>query len=151
MRRGGAPRPETRFVGEELEPQGSQSLDFDLLAASLRADAVDAETFFRVLAAKLADALGDRVTLERGKGLLKRDRPVTGLVVDLTSAGAGSVLSARQEHNDVACTVANRVRGIAVSNKAVPMAQWIEALVANLGEEAKRSEKTWAALHGLLS
>ena len=101
VRRGEESEARKRFVGEELEPQGGQPLDFDLLAASLRADAVDAETFFRVLAAKLADALGDRVTLERAKGLRKKDRPATGLVVDLTSAGAGAVLSARQEHNDV--------------------------------------------------
>ena len=121
-----------RFVGEELEPQGGQPLDFDLLAASLRADAADAETFFRVLAAKLADALGIAVTLERAKGLRKQDRPATGLVVDLTSAGAGAVLSARQEHNDVICTVANRVRGIALSTKPVSMGQWIETLVASL-------------------
>lgn len=122
-----------------------------MLAASLRADASDADTFFKVLAAKLVDALGDRVTLERAKGLLKRDRPVTGLVVDLTSAGAGTVLSARQEHNDVRCSVARPVRGIVVSNKPVPMSEWIGTLVSALAEEAQRSEQTWRALHGLLS
>jgi hypothetical protein len=138
-------------VGEELEPHGGQSLDFDLLAASLRADAADADTFFRVLAAKLVDALGDRVTLERAKGMFKRDRPVTGVVVDLSTSGAGTVLTARQEHNDVACAVARPVRGIVVSNKPVPMAEWIETLVAALAQEADRSEQTWKALHGLLS
>ena len=35
-----SPRHETRFVGEELEPQGGQPLDFDMVAASIRADAV---------------------------------------------------------------------------------------------------------------
>jgi hypothetical protein len=31
------------------------------------------------------------------------------------------------------------------------MPEWIEELVAALADEAKRSQQTWNALHGLLS
>jgi len=122
-----------------------------MVAASIRADAADAETFFRVLVAKMSDALGDRVSVKRSGGLLKRDRPVTGVEMDLTNSGEGVVLAATREHNAITCTVARRVRGISLSTKQVPMPEWIEELVAALGEEAKRSEQTWKALHGLLS
>jgi hypothetical protein len=122
-----------------------------MVAASIRADAADAETFFRVLVTKMSDALGDRVTVKRSGGLLKRDRPVTAVEMDLTSAGAGLVLAASREHNAITCTVARRVRGISLSTKEVSMPEWIEELVSALGEEAKKSQQTWSALHGLLS
>ncbi len=137
-------------MGEEIEPQREES--FDLVAAQVRANAADTGTFFRVLASELAQALGDRVKLERSGGLLKRDRPVTGIELDLTGAGAGTILSARREKGGVvACTVARRVRGIVLSTKQVSMSEWVEELVSALGDEARRSEQTWKALHGLLS
>jgi hypothetical protein len=137
--------------GGALEPQSDTLPGFDMVAASIRADAADMESFFRVLVAKMADALGDRVTVKRSGGLLKRDRPVVAVEMDLTSAGAGVVLAAQREHNAIACTVVRRVRGIALSTKQVSMPEWIEELVTALGEEAKRSQQTWSALHGLLS
>jgi len=91
---------------------------FDMVAASIRADASDTETFFKVLVAKMSDALGDRVTIKRSGGLLKRDRPVTGVEMDLTNAGEGIVLAAVREHNAIACTVVRRVRGIAPLHQA---------------------------------
>jgi hypothetical protein len=137
-------------MGEEIEPRGEAG--FDLVAAQVRADACDTATFFKVLAFKLSDALGDRVKLERSGGLLKRDRPVTGIELDLTAAGEGTVLSARHERGGaVVCTVARRVRGIVLSTKQVSMPDWVEELVSALGDEAGRSEQTWKALHGLLS
>jgi ATP phosphoribosyltransferase regulatory subunit HisZ len=144
--RGGETQPQSA----EIEPRGEEG--FDLVAAQVRADAADTSSFFRVLASKLADALGERVRLERSGGLLKRDRPVTGIELDLTAAGAGTVLSARSERGGVvACTVARKVRGIVLSSKPVPMSEWVEELVTALSEEAERSEQTWKSLHGLLS
>lgn len=133
--------------GEDVVPEG-----FDLVAAQVRADAADTDTFFKVLASKLSDALGERVKIERAGGLLKREKQVVGVELDLTSAGAGTVLSARRERGGVvSCTVARRVRGIVLSSKPVSMSEWVEELVGALGDEAKRSAQTWSALHGLLS
>jgi len=142
--------PKVEEMGDEIEPQGEGG--FDLVAAQVRADASDTTTFFKVLASKLSEALGDRVKLERSGGFLKKDRPVTGIELDLTAGGQGTVLSARRERaGTVACTVARRVRGIVLSTKQVSMSEWVEELVSSLGDEAKRSEQTWQALHGLLS
>ena len=135
----------------DMEPLGGGTLDVDLLAASIRADADDADSFFRVLAAKLADALGDRVKVERSGGRFKRDRQVVGVEVDLSSPVGGVVLAARREHNGISCSVARPVRGIVLSNKPVVIGEWVETLAAALAEEALRSERTWTALHGLLS
>jgi hypothetical protein len=135
-----------RESGGDIEASG-----FDMVAASIRADAADTDTFFRVLVAKLRDALGDRVTVSRAGGLIKRDRPVTGVSMDLTHSGEGMVLAAERDRGDISCTVVRRVRGIALSTKQVAMQEWIEQLVAALAEEAKRSEQTSRALNGLLS
>ncbi|HEY7948916.1 MAG TPA: hypothetical protein VID75_14640 [Acidimicrobiales bacterium] len=137
--------------GEDLEPRSDPLPGFDMVAASIRADASDTETFFRVLVTKMSDALGDRVSVKRAGGLLKRDRPVTAVEMDLTSGGAGIVLAASREHNGIACTVVRRVRGIALSTKQVSMTEWIDELVSALDQEAKNSQQTWNALHGLLS
>jgi hypothetical protein len=136
-------------VGEQLEPQ--EDGGFDLVAAQVRADASDVETFFSVLVTKLSDALGQRVKLERPGGLFKRDRPVDAMELDLSSGGSGLVLSARRDRGGVTCTVLRKVRGIALSTKQVSMTEWIEELVSALREEAERSRQTWDALHGLLS
>ena len=137
--------------GAGLEPSSADPSGFDMVAAQVRADAADTDTFFRVLVAKMHDALGDRVTVRRAGGLLKRDHPVTGISMDLTHGGEGTLLTAERDRGDVTCKVVRRVRGIALSTKEVSMAEWIEQLVAALEEEAKRSEQTWRALHGLLS
>jgi hypothetical protein len=142
---------EPQPTGGALEPGSDALPGFDMVAASIRADASDTETFFRVLVAKMSDALGDRVTIKRSGGLLKRDRPVVGVEMDLTNAGEGIVLAASRDHNGIACTVVRRVRGIALSTKPVTMPEWIEELVAALADEAKKSQQTWSALHGLLS
>jgi hypothetical protein len=142
---------ERQSGGGALEPSSDALPGFDMIAASIRADGSDTDTFFRVLVAKMSDALGDRVSVKRSGGLLKRDRPVTGVEMDLTNAGKGVLLAAAREHGAITCTVARRVGGIALSTKQVSMSEWIEELVAALAEEAKRSQQTWSALHGMLS
>ena len=137
--------------GGDLVPPSDPLPGFDMVAASIRADASDVDTFFRVLVAKMSDALGDRVKVKRSGGRLKRDRPATGVEVDLTTGGAGVVLAATREHDAITCTVARRVRGIVLSTRAVSMTDWIDELVSALADEAKKSEQTWSALHGLLS
>lgn len=124
----------------------------DLLAAQLRADAGDVDTFFGVLVVKLRDALGDRVTVEGGsRGLRRRDRPPTGVAVDLTEAGEGMVLRAERVAAGVQCTAARPVRGIVVSNRTVPMGEWLQLLADGLARQAERSEATRRALGELLT
>jgi hypothetical protein len=129
---------------------GSSDLDLDQLSAVIRSDASDTDSFFRVLAAKLADALGERVAIKREGGLFKRDKPAVGITIDLAS-GAGVVLEANRKGGGIDCLVSRPVRGIVVSSKEVSLAEWIDSLAKALAQEARQSEQTWAALHGLLA
>lgn len=125
-------------------------LDLDLLSASIRADAADTDSFFGVLASKLADALGDKVQIKREGGMFKRDRAAIGITVDLAS-GAGVVLEATRKGSSIECMVNRPVRGIVVSSKPVSLAEWIDGLTRGLADEARHSEQTWKALHGMLA
>lgn len=138
---GWAPSPDERAPG----------LDLELLSSQLRADADDVDTFFAVLSAKLADALGQRVELQRrGRGLRRREAAVVAMAIDLTDGGEGLVLRAERTASGVQCTVARPVRGIVVSNRPVTPAEWVQTLVTGLAERAATSERAREALGGLL-
>jgi len=55
--------------------------DFDVLAASLRADARDIGVFFQVLGGKLLSSMPGAVELERESGLFKKVHPIKRIVV----------------------------------------------------------------------
>jgi hypothetical protein len=118
--------------------------DFDLLAASLRADAADVDLFFGVLAEKLAGAFPGQVEVERG-GLLGRSKPRT-VRVSLGDA----VFEAERERKGVACRRRTVVRGIALKSEELDLGTWIDALSAGLVTEAQGSERARAALSNLL-
>jgi hypothetical protein len=118
--------------------------DFDLLASSLRADARDVDSFFDVLVAKLAGALPDRVEVERG-GLLGRSKP-RRVVVTL---GDGRYEAVR-ERRAVVCRQSTVVRGITLKSEELDLGAWIDALSAELVDEAESSERSRVALEGLL-
>lgn len=139
-----------------MEPGGSgapdDAFDVDMLAAQIRLDASDNDTFFAVLAVKLQDALGARVTTKQhGGGLRRKPVQITAVEVDLTEAGDGMVLRAERRSTGVECSVARHVRGVVLSNRPVPVAEWIDSLVKALAEQAKRSEQARNALGGMLT
>jgi hypothetical protein len=118
--------------------------DFDLLASSLRADARDVDSFFDVMAVKLADALPDRAEIERA-GLFGRSKPRRVTV----SLGDQSYVAERERHR-VICRRSTIVRGIALKSEELDVDAWIAALSADLVEEAASSERSRIALEGLL-
>jgi hypothetical protein len=144
-----APAGDTAPIPSPVDPAGGD-LDLDLLSASIRADAADTDSFFRVLASKLEDALGDRVHIKLEGGLFKRDRAAVGITVDLAT-GAGVVLEATRKGSAVECMVNRPVRGIVVSSKPVSLPEWIDSLTRALADEARHSAQTWKALHGMLA
>lgn len=118
--------------------------DFELLAASLRADAGDLKTFLEVLADKLTDALPAGTTVERG-GFFGKKR-VRRIAVELGDtryelAAAGERLEPSR---------AKSVRGIVLKREPLPLQEWIEALSRELAAEAARSEQARLALQRLL-
>ena len=120
-------------------------MDFDLLAASLRANTADTRIWIDVLGKKLAGALPGHVRLHH-KGLLGNG-PVSGLTADL---GAWR-LSLRLEHDQPVAERTHIVRGIALKTEALPLDAWLDALTQALGELAATSGHEREAVLRLLS
>ena len=118
---------------------------FDLVAASLRADARDLELFLEVLAVKLVDALPGMVGVEHDGGLFSRRR-VKRLQVQLGEhryelARAGSGLEGRHSYS---------VRGITLKTDLLAIEDWIDGISQQLAEHAGSSEKAREAFGRLL-
>jgi hypothetical protein len=122
-------------------------MGFEMVAASIRADATDVKTFMDVLAVKLEQALPGMVYVEREGGLFKKEHKVKAIRIqiddklyDLMRAGAG--LEARLSH---------QVRGITLKNEALALDAWITELSHHLSRHAASSAEARAALERLVT
>lgn len=128
-----------------MADSGNDDLSFDLLAASLRADASDTRTWVAVLGQKLADALPSRVRLHRG-GLFGNGA-VDGMAADLGEWR----FTLRLDHGAPLAERTHIVRGIALKSETLPIDAWIDAFVASLAALASTSARERNAIQGLLS
>jgi hypothetical protein len=133
-------------MGDQLVP-GDGSFDLDMVAASLRADAADTDSFFEVLGMKLADALGERVTLEREGGLFRKEKKVNRIVVVLGDLA----FEASRGKGSIQCDMRKRVRGIVLSSESLDLDTWLLRLATKLAQEADQSASARAALANLLT
>ena len=121
--------------------------DFDLVAASLRADSSDLETFVEALATKLEASFPGHVKVERkGSRFVPGARPVRRISVPL----GDSTFELEHDGGRVSCSRRAVVRGIALRTEEMPLDEWIDALSAALVSEAGSSESAREALRKLL-
>jgi hypothetical protein len=121
--------------------------DFDLVAASLRADSGDVEVFVEALATKLEASFPGHVKVERkGSRFVPGARPVRRLSVPL----GDSSFDLEHDAGRVVCSRKAVVRGIALRTEELPLGDWIDALSAALVSEAGSSEAASTSLARLL-
>ena len=118
---------------------------FELLAASLRADARDLDAFLEALAVKLSAAFPSTTQVER-KGF-RGGGAVHAIEVELGD------YRYRLERGSSApsCTRARAVRGIVLKNEQLGLDEWIDALARDLSKTAEQSERGRVALEELLN
>ena len=119
--------------------------DFDLVAASLRADADDLRVFVEALTKKLEQSFPGRCRVRRagllGKGSVRQIRVELGdSRYELTNNG-GTISTRRS----------SVVRGISLKSDDLGLDDWIDSLAAQVVAEAGRSERGRLALEKLLS
>jgi len=117
---------------------------FELLAASLRADARDLSAFLEVLAAKLSASFPESTKVDRdgfrGRGSVRS-----------ISVGLGEYRYGLERNSaGVTCLRARSVRGIVLKNEELELDDWIDALSRDLTEAAEQSERGRLALEALL-
>jgi hypothetical protein len=123
--------------------------DFDLVAASLRADAADSRGLSEALAVRLETALPSQTRVERrSKSFLSRDKVVRAIEVD---AGENRYALHVDDHGGLATTRSAAVRGIVLKNDPLPLDEWIDALARDIADQARTSAQGREALERLLT
>lgn len=123
-------------------------MGFDLVAASLRADAADEKTFLEVLAQKMQEALPGGVEVRREGGLFRKEHPVAEIVLTLgdwifrLERSRGGRLIAERSHV---------VRGVVLSSERVDTDEWIASLTHALVESSQHSGVAAEALRRFLT
>lgn len=125
--------------------------DVDLLAAALRADAADLDAYTKVVLATLADALPTGVVeVERERSLADRVAGRPGRVAALRIHLGELALALSPGRHGLRAEVRREVRGVAISNKEVPLGEWTLLLATELRRVATESAAARRALGRLL-
>jgi hypothetical protein len=126
--------------------EAPESVDLDLLAASLRADTSDLGAFVESLAVKLEDAIPNRVRVDRRREGMFGPKRVRRIEIDLGEQR----LDLRLATGSLETRRAKLSGGIVLKSEQVDIDAWLESLGAALAAEASRSELTRQALQRLL-
>ncbi|AEV85867.1 hypothetical protein ACWT_4848 [Actinoplanes sp. SE50] len=130
-----------------LGPMG----DLHLIAAALRADRADVESYTRVLTAVLGDALpAGMVEVERKRSLADRMGGRPGTPVSLTVTTPDEQLVLRQAAHGVHAEVCRIVRGVTIKRSTVDVDDWLVALAGVLSKLAAGSAAARETLDRLL-
>jgi hypothetical protein len=130
-----------------LGPMG----DLHLIAAALRADRADVESYTRVLTTVLGDVLpAGMVEVEHKRSLADRMNGRAGAPVALTIRTPDEVLLLKQEPHGVHAEVHQIVRGVTIKRTTVGVDDWLVALAGVLSRLAGGSATAREALTRLL-
>jgi len=132
-----------------MEEGMDAGFDLDLAAATLRANLSDVHIMLKVLAAQLADTLGDRLVVERGGGgRFKRSKSdeIRGIKITM----GGDDYQADVDGSTLRCTISHSSGGIRIRSEQVDMDAWIARLLGALQAEAAHSETARQALQNIV-
>jgi hypothetical protein len=122
--------------------------DFDLVAASLRAETTDLHAFVEALAAKLEQALPQATRVDRrSKKFLSREKVVRQIDVEV---GENRYLLGVDDRGQPEARRAKAVRGIVLKTEELDIDGWIDGLARDLTEHAAATEQGRLALERLL-
>jgi hypothetical protein len=122
--------------------------DFDLSAGMLRADSGELGSSVDVLASKLEESLPAMTSVKRRKvGGFRSKRLVVEQIEVMLGDELFEIARAAQGFQ---CTRHKVVRGITLSRQEIPMADWLSQLIKGVGSTAEITERSRAALEGLL-
>jgi hypothetical protein len=120
--------------------------EFDLNAAWVRKAQGDLGAFMEGFAARLADALPGRVTVERRGIALFGGRRVTKVSVAFDT----EVYALALDRGELRAERAKVVRGVSLHSERMLVPDWLAALRGDVGRLADRSGAAQAVLHDFL-
>ncbi|HLI15419.1 MAG TPA: hypothetical protein VKV23_05115 [Acidimicrobiales bacterium] len=126
--------------------EAGDALDLDLAVASLAADGRDTELMVRLLVERLAGALGERLRVERGGGLLRRGDAIRRVAVRV----GDDELVAELGGGAPRFTVGRISGGVRIRTERTDAAAWLRRLLDDLAAEAAHSATTRQALEAIV-
>jgi len=135
------------------EPAGPapEPPDVEQLAAALRAETSDLDSYHRVLSSTIGDLLPEGlVEVDRQRSMSDRiaNRPGAATAIRLNLGD--KTLELVSHHGRLVASIATQVRGVTISTKEVPVAAWVQALATYLAAMATDSADARAAPGRLL-
>jgi hypothetical protein len=128
------------------QPSDDRSFDLSMAVSQLASSGTDARMMLKLLAAQLADALGDRLVVERAGGRFRKSDEIKSLRVTL----GNDTLEADVQGPSVRCTIGHSSGGIRIRSEQVDMSTWLTRLLSTLQAEAATSEQTRVALENIV-
>jgi hypothetical protein len=132
--------------GELEQTQGNA---LDLAASELRADSIDTTALVGALAARLEGALPRAVAVRRRRvgGFRSKETEIESIALD----AGDERFELRSAGGRFECLRHQVVRGITLKREALPLADWIGAVVAAVTREAGLREQDRIALERLVT
>jgi hypothetical protein len=128
------------------------ALSFDLVAAALRADSADVAIYARVLTDSLGDVLPPGVVaIDRERSMSDRMRGRPGEVAKITVRLGEQVLTLASQRGQLAAEVCKEVRGVVLSRRPVPVAEWAAELTRAMLAYADQNAQAAQVLRRLVT
>ncbi len=133
---------------------GASGGDADLVegvAAALRADTADLDAYHRVLSSTIGDLLpAGMVEVDYERSLSDRMAGRPGKAKAIRLLVGDSTLELVSAHGRLVATIAQQVRGVIISRREVPVAEWVRQLALFLATTAAENANARQALGKLL-
>ena len=139
-------------AGSELPAElGSDPGVVDLVAAAIRADTADLDSYHRVLSATVADLLPvGMVEVDRERSVKDRMAGREGRATSIRVRLGDVTLELATRHGGLVATSAREVRGVVISRQEISVAAWTQQLAEHLARLATQSADARTALAKLL-
>ncbi len=150
----GADHPAAAAGGGQSNLPAETALDanvVELVAAAIRADTSDLDTYHRVLSATVTDLLpAGMVEVDRDRTMKDRMAGREGRATSIRILLGDRTLELTAQHGRLVATVARQVRGVVISRQEISVAEWTQLLAQYLAQLAAESADARLALSKLL-
>jgi hypothetical protein len=137
--------------GEVSADLGAQSSVVDLVAAAIRADTADLDSYHRVLSSTVAGLLPvGMVEVDRERSMKDRMAGREGKATSIRIRVGDLTLELSSRHGGLVATSAREVRGVVISRQEISVAEWTQLLAQHLAKLAAQSAEARSALAKLL-
>lgn len=132
--------------------ESGDALDFDLVAAALRADSADVAVYARVLTDSLGEALPPGVVdIDRERTMSDRMRGRPGEVSKITVRLGEQVLTLVNQRGRLNAEICKEVRGVVLSRRPAPVEEWLAELARGLVAYADQNAQAAQVLRRLVA